>query len=120
MTNCWTYDGYITPDGYGRLSSKSGGTTTTRLVHRIAYEEMVGPIPDGMQLDHLCRNRACYNPTHLEPVTNKVNLSRGRDARDAWSKHGTKSKYGLGCRCDACRSAHAIYARNYRARMAVV
>jgi hypothetical protein len=49
--------------------------------HRFAYLEFVGPIPDGLVLDHLCRNKKCVNPDHLEPVTNAENLRRGRVAR---------------------------------------
>lgn len=45
--------------------------------HRVAYELLVGPVPDGLQLDHLCRNKICVNPSHLEPVTSKVNVLRG-------------------------------------------
>lgn len=48
-----------------------------KVVHRIAYELLVGPIPDGLQLDHLCRVRNCVNPDHLEPVTGQENMRRG-------------------------------------------
>jgi HNH endonuclease len=47
------------------------------LAHRAAYIELVGPVPDGLQLDHLCRNRPCCNPAHLEPVTQDENMKRG-------------------------------------------
>ncbi|MFK5284023.1 HNH endonuclease signature motif containing protein, partial [Lacticaseibacillus paracasei] len=46
--------------------------------HRFMYERLVGPIPAGMQLDHLCRVRPCCNPAHLEPVTQRENIARGR------------------------------------------
>lgn len=54
-----------------------------RLTHRVAYELSVGPIPDGLQIDHLCRNRACCNPYHLEPVTLSENVRRGMAAERA-------------------------------------
>jgi hypothetical protein len=46
-------------------------------VHRVAYELTIGPIPEGLQIDHLCRNRTCFNPRHLEPVAQSVNIRRG-------------------------------------------
>ena len=69
---CWRWTAAIDKHGYGRFSM--GGRM--RLAHRMSYEGLVGPIPQGMDLDHLCRNRACVNPYHLEPVSRSVNLSR--------------------------------------------
>jgi len=71
--DCWTWTAGRLPKGYGRFHHNG----KLRLAHRVAYEMVVGPIPDGLQLDHLCRNPACVNPVHLEPVTARENTVRG-------------------------------------------
>jgi hypothetical protein len=75
---CWIWRGAIYSNGYGKTSVKIHGT---RLAHRVFYIKYVGPIPDGLDLDHSCRNRRCVNPTHLEPVSRSINLNRGHKAR---------------------------------------
>ena len=76
-TGCWLWTGN-TWKGYGQFGvQQSPGKWKQNKAHRIAYELMVGPIPDGLQLDHLCRQPSCVNPAHLEPVTNRVNGLRG-------------------------------------------
>ena len=75
---CWNWVGTVNDQGYGRFYITSGMTgRRTIAAHRFAYEDLVGPIPDGMLLDHLCRNRACVNPDHVEPVTSRENTVRG-------------------------------------------
>ena len=69
--DCWEWTGSLRR-GYGRF--KTGRTSVT--AHRFSYEHMVGPIPEGLELDHLCRNTACVRPDHLEPVTRLVNVRR--------------------------------------------
>lgn len=68
--DCWEWTGYCTPDGYARFRSFDA--------HRWAYQQFVGDIPEGRELDHLCRNRRCVKPDHLEAVTRRVNVLRGR------------------------------------------
>lgn len=70
---CWEWTGEVSPKGYGKLKFKGG----TFYAHRFIYALVCEPIPDGMQIDHLCRNRCCVNPDHLDVVTNQVNATRG-------------------------------------------
>lgn len=69
---CWQWTGPLSHLGYGRFNIGTGKFPA----HRITYELYIGPIPDGLEIDHLCRNRACVNPAHLEPVTRRVNMER--------------------------------------------
>ena len=74
-TGCWNWLGCISAEGYGRMGAGNGHTAD--YTHRLSYREFVGPIPDGLHIDHLCRNRRCCNPDHLEAVTQRENLVRG-------------------------------------------
>ena len=79
---CWIWTASIKPNGYGQYSlARIAGKKTVAYAHRFAYELLVGPIPHGLQLDHLCRVRLCVNPDHLEPVSRSINLRRGGHAR---------------------------------------
>ena len=82
---CWLWTAHIDRDGYGRFERIGA--------HRWAYEFAIGPIPDGMQIDHLCRVRRCVNPAHLETVTLAENVLRGQgvtaqQARQTHCKRG--------------------------------
>ena len=75
---CWEFLG-ATVAGYGTLGRGCRGEGNV-LTHRLSYELLVGPIPDGLHIDHLCRNRLCCNPDHLEPVTQAENNRRAQEA----------------------------------------
>jgi HNH endonuclease len=81
LGNCWMWTAALKAEGYGHFRTPPGYS----YAHRYAYELLVGPIPDGLQLDHLCRNRACVRPEHLDPVTQMENLRRG-ETFVHWSK----------------------------------
>lgn len=88
---CWTWTGKVQErSGHGRFNPTRQASIAA---HRYAYESLVGPIPEGMTLDHLCRNPPCVNPDHTEPVTNRVNVLRGfgitaQQARQTHCKRG--------------------------------
>lgn len=77
VDGCLLWTGRRTRDGYGIVSEGR----TTLYVHRWAYEQFVGPIPDGLQVDHLCNRTGCAEPTHLEPVTSAENMRRAVERR---------------------------------------
>lgn len=77
---CWLWTGGLDKNGYGKATLAINGDWGHRRyvrAHRLAYETFVGPIPAGLELDHLCGNRGCINPAHLEPVTGHENILRG-------------------------------------------
>lgn len=73
-SGCWNWNDYVTPKGYGLFRYQG----KTQKAHRVAYQLLKGDLVDGLVIDHLCKNRSCVNPNHLEQVTNKTNLDRGR------------------------------------------
>lgn len=90
---CWEWTAGTTgASGYGVFRANGKATTA----HRWAYEQLVGAVPEGLDLDHLCRNRLCVNPAHLEPVTHRENCLRGE---------APAARYAQRERCDRCGSA---------------
>lgn len=83
-SGCLEWTGCLNSRGYGVI----GADGTRQLAHRVSYELQVGPIPDGLQIDHVCRNKRCVNPEHLEPVTAQENTRRRPDVNKTHCVHG--------------------------------
>lgn len=123
FSDCWNWSGARSQrTGYGTFKVELGAYV---LPHRFAYEQLRADIPVGLQIDHLCRNRACVNPWHMEPVTARVNVRRshGVAAANARRTHcvnghpfdnrntGLDAKRGKRW----CRTCHALRERSRRA-----
>ena len=123
---CWLWMGNKRAD-YGRFRVHG----KMRSAHRVAYEDVIRPIPDGLVIDHLCRNPSCVNPFHLEPVTQQVNNRRGLGPKvasqlmTAHNRARTHCKHGhpftpentyLGSDGRRCRRCFARRMREWRAR----
>lgn len=113
-SGCWIWQG-SGRKGYGRISAGRRGDGMLS-AHRVAYEIVKGPIPEGLEPDHLCRNRACINPAHLEVMTHRENVLRGEGptagyARQTHCKRGHEftaenTSHENGSRiCRPCRRA---------------
>lgn len=131
----WTGDKVKTKSGscYGLIATSNGPRRTRTGAHRFVWELLVGPIPDDLQIDHLCRNTLCVNPDHLEPVTGTVNINRMpwnsyiKNSRKTHCKQGhpftpenTRVVRNRGRRCVICikKNERAQTARRARERQA--
>lgn len=120
--DCWLWTRARDSAGYGRFWSTERGNNV--YAHRWAWEEMVGAVPAGMELDHLCRNKACVNPDHLEPVPGAVNRGRSplSSAGRSHCRHGHELA-GDNLKIDPagwrqCRACNLEKSRRHEARRA--
>lgn len=119
-SGCWQWQGALQPNGYGRIYTAGKDL----IAHRVVYVALVGPIPAGHDLDHICHtrenctggpclHRSCVNPEHLVPVTHRENIRRGFTGRAG------KGPCPHGLLRSKCRDCRAAYMRAYK-RKAVV
>ena len=109
---CWLWTACVNKKGYGQVGI---GGREKRLAHRVLYEAMVGPIPDGLELDHLCRTPACVRPGHLEPVTHAENMARGAHSLKThcpkgheYTEANTRLGRGQGRKCRTCHRVNNL------------
>jgi len=126
-TGCWLWTGEITKRGYGRLMVQDGRWRHV-LAHRFSYERFVGPIPDGLCIDHKCRCRSCVNPNHLQVVTYRENLLLGETlaGANAAKTHCPKGHFLSDAnllkstsgrrKCRECNRLYLVWRNNIRGR----
>jgi hypothetical protein len=115
---CWEWQGAKANLGYGRFYFDG----QSRPAHRFSWTWLKGSIPKGLDIDHLCRNTSCVNPTHLEPVTHRENLLRGDTigARAAARTHCPKGHALDGLRGNGCRYCKTCARASYHRRKVLV
>ena len=98
--SCWLWTGPVF-GGYGQFQPCVTGMNRSCFAHRFSYELFIGPIPEGLVLDHLCRVRLCVNPVHLEPVTQSENMLRAQPL--TWNYYATREQ---------CKNGHVYTEEN--------
>ena len=124
---CWLWTGTIRKDKkrretYGQIVYIEEGAKIVDLAHRVAYRLLVGPIPEGLTIDHTCRNKTCVNPDHLEAVTTQVNTARWKETvthcvnGHAFDEANTGYGWNKGYLIRYCRECSRIRTAEYRDR----
>lgn len=113
-TACWNWAGCLDRNGYGKV----GRAGRIMAAHRVMYEALVGVIPDGLEIDHLCRNTRCVNPQHLEPVTRAENQRRRAAAQTECKRGHAYNEANTRFRVDGARVCRVCIRERYAARAA--
>ena len=124
-SGCWRWTCHIDENGYGRFDVRHKNVRYRNYAHREVYQCLIGDIPPGMELDHLCRVRHCVNPEHLEIVTPKENTRRSNaitaiNARKTHCKYGhefTENNIYVMQDGRACRRCRKMHSHNYNAKL---
>lgn len=120
---CWEWNGSFSPGGYGRISYQDQDKNHHYPAHRVAYRLLIGPIPNDLVLDHLCRNPRCVNPDHIDVVTFDENIRRGYGLSGKHTQrprciHGhdftPENTYYYGNGYRQCKTCRRIRARAHR------
>ena len=132
MSGCWLWTGALDGKGYGIVCRPRirGMTQLHHFAHRVMYEKFRGPIPEGLTLDHLCANRQCVSPWHLEPVTREMNIMRGMGAAAQNARKmrcprgheftaGQRVAHGRPVQWRICRECQAEAVRRYKRRLRI-
>lgn len=104
-SGCWLWLGSIDRCGYGKMCNRRDRES---LAHRNSYRAFVGPIPQGLEIDHLCKVRCCVNPLHLQAVTHRENVVRG-DAATSPNLYNRRKTY--------CKRGHELAGENLRVKI---
>lgn len=127
---CYLWTASLDGKGYGQIAVRcADGKTRPRRAHRVGYELQVGPIPDGLELDHLCQNPPCVRGSHLEPVSHRENTLRGPSVKMVTRREGVcgrghlieganalRHRNGKWVRCRECQNQwHREHPRNKKA-----
>jgi len=132
-TPCWVWMGQLNNRGYPMIhvGSRTDRSRSCRLVYLVAYEVLVGPVPSGLEIDHLCRTPRCWRPDHLEPVTHVVNMARAIGSAAQLMRERTSCAAGhpfderntriqhtrKGWTVRICRACESAASRRYRRRL---
>ena len=115
---CWIWLGSFNSHGYGQMmiGSRKDGTRTLATTHRLAYLETKGSINSELEIDHLCRNKKCCNPEHLEAVPHSVNINRAVAGSDDLCIKGHTKIYNSNDKRFYCRTCRQEAVKRFRAK----